>query len=93
MNGVDIEVKQVGESGNTLIAEVTNEYPDLAAAEAALTVKSEYFELQVRALVDESQVELASVLHRDANDGSITLIGRDLGKDFRSMLRVEVEDG
>ena len=81
------------ERAYTQVAEITNEYPDLAAAEASLTVKSEYFELQVRALVDESQVELASVLHRNANDGSITLIGRDWGKDFRAMLRVYVEDG
>jgi general secretion pathway protein K len=66
------------------VNQVTTEYPDLVPASDAVSVASEYFEIQVRAQVDDSLVELASVLHRDLNDGTITLLGRDFGKNFRS---------
>ena len=79
------------ERAYTDVAEVTNEYPDLASAVDTMRVTSEYFELQVRAQVGESRVEMASLLHRDRNDGRITLISRDLGKDFRSMFAVDTE--
>ena len=52
---------------------------------------SEYFEVQVRAEVGETRAELASIVHRDPNDGSMTLIARDFGRDFRS--RFEEEEG
>lgn len=71
------------------VSEVTNEYPELAAAADALTVTSEYFEVQVRAQVGESRAELASVLHRDPNDGTLTLIMRDFGRDFRSLYEAD----
>jgi general secretion pathway protein K len=66
------------------VAEVTAEYPELAAAVDALSVASEYFEIQIRAQVDDSLVELSSVLHRGVNDGTITVLTRDFGKRFRS---------
>ena len=71
------------------VSEVTNEYPELAAAADALTVTSEYFEVQVRAQVGESRAELASVLHRDPNDGTLRLIMRDFGRDFRSLYEAD----
>jgi len=74
----------------TTVAEVTAEYPELATAGDALSVTSEYFEVQVRAEVDESLVELASVLHRDAENGTIRLVMRDFGREFRSLF---VEEG
>ena len=72
------------ERAYTDVSQVTAEYPELAAAADALTVASEYFEIQVRAQVDDSLVELSSTLHRGANDGTITLLTRDFGKTFRS---------
>lgn len=74
----------------TDVAEVTAEYPELATAADVLTVTSEYFEVQVRAQVDDSLVELASVLHRDAENGTIRLVMRDFGREFRSLF---VEEG
>jgi hypothetical protein len=68
----------------TDVNEVTAEIPELAAAADALGVASEFFEIQIRAQVDDSLIELSSVLHRSANDGTITLLTRDFGKTFRS---------
>jgi hypothetical protein len=68
----------------TDVAEATNEYPELIPAAASLTVNSEYFEVRVRAQIGESRTELASLLHRDPNDGMLSLIMRDFGRDFRS---------
>ncbi|MCH8141501.1 MAG: type II secretion system minor pseudopilin GspK [Proteobacteria bacterium] len=75
------------ERSYTDVAELTSEFPDLAAAVDALTVTSEYFEVQVRAVVDGSVTELASLLHRNPNDGTLKVISRDLGKDFRSLFQ------
>ena len=75
------------ERSYTDVSELTSEFPDLAAAVDALTVTSEYFEVQVRAVVDGSVTELASLLHRDPNDGTLKVISRDLGKDFRSLFQ------
>ena len=66
------------------VNQATTEVPELAAAQDALSVASEYFEIQVRAQVDDSLVELSSVLHRAPNDGTITLLTRSFGKAFRS---------
>jgi len=79
-----IESMTQAERVYTDVNQVTAEYPELAAAADALTVASEYFEIQVRAQVDDSLVELSSVLHRGLNDGTITLLTRDFGKNFRS---------
>ncbi len=75
------------ERSYTDVSELTSEFPDLVAAVDALTVTSEYFEVQVRAVVDGSVTELASLLHRDPNDGTLKVISRDLGKDFRSLFQ------
>lgn len=71
------------------VAEVTTEYPELAPASSALSVTSDYFEIRVRAQVDDSLVETASVLHRDAENGTIRLITRDFGQEFRSFYSEE----
>jgi len=76
----------------TDVSEVTNEYPELVNAADALAVSSEYFEVQVRAQVGESRAELSSVLHRDPNDGSLNLIMRDFGKDFRSLFEADAPE-
>lgn len=66
------------------VNQITAEIPELAASADAISVTSEFFEIQIRAQVDDSLVELTSVLHRSPNDGTITLLTRDLGKTFRS---------
>jgi general secretion pathway protein K len=71
---------------------VVTEFADLAGAVDALTVTSEYFEISVRARVDDGQTELTSVLHRDPASGLVGLVSRDLGRTFRSLLAIEVED-
>ena len=68
------------------------EYPDLAAAAAVLDVTSTYFEVQVRAQVGESTAMLTSLLYRHPETGAISLISRDLGKDFHSRFEVTIED-
>ena len=71
------------------VAAVTSEYPDLVPAASALSVTSSYFEILIRAQVDDSLIETASVLHRDAENGTIRLIMRDFGKQFRSLYSEE----
>lgn len=79
----------------TSVGQVTSEYPDLAAAVDALSVTSEYFEVNVRARIDEGQTELSSLLHRDPGSGKIELISRNFGRDFRSLFTAddEAEEG
>lgn len=57
-----------------------------------LGVTSEYFEVQVRVEVGGATAMLTSVLRRDPNSSAITLISRDLGRDFRSRFVVEIEN-
>ena len=72
------------------VNQVTAEIPELAAATDAFGVASEFFEIQIRAQVDDALVELASTLHRNPNDGTITLLTRDFGKAFRSKFLEEL---
>ncbi len=75
------------------VESVTTEFPDLVSAVDAMTVTSEYFEVQIRAQVEDTRAELTSLLHRRSDDGSVELINRDFGKDFRSLFVAEVESG
>jgi len=61
------------------------QFPDLASAVDALTVSSEYFEVSIRAQVDDAQVELVSVLRRDPGSGRVELLSRDLSKNYQSL--------
>ena len=74
-----------GERTFASVSEATNANPELRGATSVMSVTSEFFEVHVRAEVGESRVELASVMKRDPNNGNITLISRDFGKDFRSL--------
>jgi hypothetical protein len=82
----------LGERTYTAVNQVTAEYPDLAPAVDALSVSSEYFEVQVRAQVDDALIEVSSVLYRDSTDGAITLLTRDFGKTFRSLFLETEQD-
>jgi general secretion pathway protein K len=73
------------------VGEVVSEFPDLAVAVDALGVTSEYFQVNVRAQVDDGQTELSSVLRRDPSSGAIELVSRDLGRNFKSLFSAEGE--
>lgn len=71
------------------VAQFTQQFPDLASAVDALAVSSEYFEVSIRARVDDAQVEMVSVLHRDPGSGRVTLVSRDLSRNFQSLFLAE----
>ena len=75
-------------------ADFGNDYQEFAppAIQNLLTVKSEYFLLHAYASVGDTSVTLLSTLHRDPDNGEITVLSRDFGKLFRSNLTVDVED-
>lgn len=75
------------------VESVTAEFPDLVAAVDAMGVTSEYFEIQIRAQVEDTRSELTSVLRRNRDDGRVELISRNFGKDFRSLFVAELEPG
>jgi general secretion pathway protein K len=66
--------------------------PELASGGDVLSVTSEYFEVNVRARVDDGQTELSSVLRRDPGTGKIHLISRNFGRSFRSMYVADVSE-
>ena len=74
------------------LADFTNTVAGFEAVAEHLAVTSEFFEVQVRAEVGSSTAMLTSVLRRDPEDSVITLISRDLGRDFRSRFEVEIEE-
>jgi general secretion pathway protein K len=74
------------------VAMAAVEFPDLAGVDA-LTVRSEYFRINVRARVDDSQTELSTLVRRDPTSGLIELISRDLGRNFQSLFAAETEEG
>jgi len=67
------------------VGEITAEFPEMVPALQALSVTSDHFEIQIRAQVDDSLVEMASVLHRDPENGTIRVVMRDLGKPFQTL--------
>jgi general secretion pathway protein K len=74
------------------VAEFIELYPDFTPAAGALTVKSEYFLLHAQAQVGNTSVTLQSLLFRDPESGSVTVLTRDFGKLFRSDLTVTTEE-
>ena len=74
------------------LAEFTKVAAGFETVAAHLAVTSEFFEVQVRVEVGGGTAMLTSVLHRDPESSTITLISRDLGRDFRSRFVVEIEN-
>ena len=72
--------------------EVTNEYPDLLPAVDALGVSSDYFAVSAQVEIDGNLTEIRSVLHRDATDGTLRLVHRDLGVPFQSLFESTEDD-
>jgi general secretion pathway protein K len=74
------------------VSEVVAEFPELADGAEAMSVTSEYFEVNVRARVDDGQTEMSSVLRRDPTTGKIDVISRNFGRNFQSLFRAETEE-
>ncbi|MGA0839107.1 MAG: type II secretion system minor pseudopilin GspK [Pseudomonadales bacterium] len=66
------------------VGQFTAQFPEFSVAVDALTVSSEYFEISVRVRVDDSTVEMVSVIHRDPASGRLSVISRDLSRYFLS---------
>jgi general secretion pathway protein K len=73
-------------------AEVLAQFPELATGGDVLNVTSVYFEVNVRARVDDGQTELSSVLRRDPTTGKIELISRNFGRNFQSLFTAEADE-
>jgi general secretion pathway protein K len=65
------------------------EIPELNGAQDALVVQSQYFRIEARAEIGGVRSELVSIVRRDPDNGSITLISRDFGKRFASRMLAE----
>ena len=61
---------------------VTASYASLGDSVAVMAVRSDYFLIQVRAEVLETRAELSTLIHRDATEGTVTVMSRDFGKKF-----------
>jgi general secretion pathway protein K len=66
------------------IGQFTSQFSEFSNAVDALTVSSEYFEISVRVRVDDSTIEMVSVIHRDLASGQIELVSRDLSRHYLS---------
>ena len=56
----------------------------LGESAAALTVGSEFFEVQVRARFGDTRSVLTSILHRAGENGMLTVVSRSFGRRFES---------
>ena len=61
---------------------VLEEFPEFNESADALTVRSEFFEIQVRVEIDEGRVELTSLVYRDLQTGELTILNRDYSRRF-----------
>ncbi len=64
------------------IETVIADHAELGASAGALTVRSEFFRVQVRVRYNDANSELSSVIHRDARSGNMTLLSRSFGERF-----------
>jgi general secretion pathway protein K len=69
------------------VPEFLIDFPTLVSGKTAMTITSQYFELQTRVQIDGHITELTSVLHREPGTGVMRVISRDLGKMFRTRLK------
>ena len=56
----------------------------LGESAAALRVGSEFFQVQVRAHLGDTRFQLTSILHRNPEDGTMTVVSRSFGRRFES---------
>ena len=74
------------------VEDITGSHPELGEAVAALTVKSAFFQVQVRAEVDGARSDLTSLVHRHPETGALTLLWRSYGERFEALAWHERED-
>ena len=73
------------------VAEFIRTNVDFSSVASDLVVESVFFQLHVMASVGDSSVTLLSTFRRDPADGKITLLQRDFGKLFRSVISLAEE--
>ena len=66
------------------VAGVIARYAPLGESAAVLRVGSQFFEVQVRAHFGDTRCELTSILHRNQEDGELTLLSRNFGRRVES---------
>ena len=66
------------------VESVIAEYAALGESAGALDVRSDFFRVQVRVVLRDTQVELTSDLHRDPDTGRLTLLSRNFGEPFEA---------
>ena len=71
------------------VEQVVAEYAPLGASVEALDVRSDFFRVQVRVVLGDTQVELTSELHRDFDTGALTLLSRNFGEPFEAYLQID----
>ena len=64
------------------IESFTADYAVLGGSAGVLAVRSDYFEISVRAERFESRVVLTTVVYRDPSSGRLSVISRDFGQKF-----------
>ncbi|MYJ74486.1 MAG: general secretion pathway protein GspK, partial [Gammaproteobacteria bacterium] len=62
------------------VEDVIATYAPLGASAGVLKVGSSFFRVQVRAVVGDTRCELTSVLHRNPEDGELTVLSRSFGE-------------
>jgi general secretion pathway protein K len=92
LSEVQLEPFVAGVRDFDAVSDVVAQFPELANGAEALGVTSEYFEVNVRARVDDGQTEMSSVLRRDPTTGKIDVISRNFGRNFQSLFRAETEE-
>ncbi len=66
------------------IEAVVERHAPLGESVGVLRVDTEYFEVQVRAQVGDSRTELTSILHRERESGTLSLVSRSFGQRFET---------
>ncbi|MBV1905290.1 MAG: type II secretion system minor pseudopilin GspK [Pseudomonadales bacterium] len=66
----------------TSVSEVQKEIAAFDTSAGSLTVRSDYFEVQVRVDIHGSRMELTSLIHRDLETGTLSILSRDYSRRF-----------
>lgn len=75
------------------VEDVMASHAPLGASAGVLSVRSEFFQVQARAVIGDARVELTSVLHRNGEDGTLTVVSRSFGERFEPLANEDAADG
>lgn len=67
------------------VEDVIARHAPLGESAAALRVGSQFFQVQVRARLGDTRSELTSILHRNPEEGTLTVVSRNFGRRFESL--------